>query len=194
MARRVSLRRLIGCAIVLVLVASALFASCHAARPRQPPRPDRQTYIGHWATRSPSATRQQKFDENLPDGDAATAFEGGYVDAAGKKLATRNERRQLARTVNLGCPGEMSDGLIGQTPLLGGGQTRQRSQRLRAVRLPQALRASRWQLRIRYRPRSWKRPIGHQSTTQAAGTVPPSRSTSAPTTSLRSCTHVRAGI
>ncbi|HEY2216715.1 MAG TPA: hypothetical protein VGH21_04410, partial [Solirubrobacteraceae bacterium] len=64
---------------------------------------------------------QQKFEENFPT-ENPEAFEGGYVTILGKKLAKlEKEAGNKLSTVNLGCPGELSDGLIGHNEAFGGG-------------------------------------------------------------------------
>src|ERR1700722_8457318 len=51
--------------------------------------------------------------------EPATSFEPGFVGIFGKKLAVKEKQAgHTLTTVNLGCPGETSDGLIGH--LLGG--------------------------------------------------------------------------
>jgi lysophospholipase L1-like esterase len=64
---------------------------------------------------------QQKFDENSPT-ESPTAFEEGYVSVLGRKLhKLEKEAGNSLNTINLGCPGELSDGLIGHNEAFGGG-------------------------------------------------------------------------
>lgn len=115
----VSIRRLIGCCMALVLVASALFASSASAAKEPKPKTN---YIGLGDSLAFGYT-QQKFEENYPT-ESPTAFEAGYVTLLGKKLAAQEKKAGNAlSTLNLGCPGEVSDGLIGETAALGGGGT-----------------------------------------------------------------------
>jgi lysophospholipase L1-like esterase len=118
----VSFRRLMGCCLALVIVASAMFAANASAAKVVKPATN---YIGLGDSLAFGYT-QQKFEENYPT-ESPTAFEGGYVTLLGKKLAT--QQRKLGNsltTINLGCPGEVSDGLIGENPALGGGGTKNR--------------------------------------------------------------------
>ena len=110
--------RLIGCCLALVLAASALFASSASAA-RAPLTPT--AYVGLGDSLAFGYT-QQKFEENYP-AESPTAFEGGYVSLLGQKLAKLEKKEGNAlSTINLSCPGEVSDGLIGENPALGGGQ------------------------------------------------------------------------
>jgi lysophospholipase L1-like esterase len=109
--------KLIGCCLALVLVASAILAS-GASAAKTPLTP--ASYIGMGDSLAFGYT-QQKFEENYP-AESPTAFEGGYVTLLGKKIAAKEKKNGFAVTsVNLGCPGEVSDGLIGENPSLGGG-------------------------------------------------------------------------
>ncbi len=64
---------------------------------------------------------QQKFEENFPT-ENPEAFEGGYVTVLANKLSKLEKAAgNKLSTVNLGCPGELSDGLIGHNEAFGGG-------------------------------------------------------------------------
>jgi lysophospholipase L1-like esterase len=118
----VSFRRLIGCCLALVVVASALFASSASAA--RAPKPA-TNYVGLGDSLAFGYT-QQKFEENYPT-ESPSAFEGGYVTLLGKKLAALEKKAGFTlSTINMGCPGEVSDGLIGENPALGGGGTKNR--------------------------------------------------------------------
>jgi lysophospholipase L1-like esterase len=106
--------RLIGCCMAAVLMASAILAS--AASAKKPAT----NYVGLGDSLAFGYT-QQKFEENFPT-ENPEAFEEGYVTRLGKKLAKlEKEAGNKLSTVNLGCPGELSDGLIGHNEAFGGG-------------------------------------------------------------------------
>jgi lysophospholipase L1-like esterase len=106
--------RLIGCCTAAVLLVMALLAtSASASKPET-------HYIGLGDSLAFGYT-QQKFEENFPT-ENPEAFEEGYVTLLGKKLhKLEKEAGNKLTTVNLGCPGEVTDGLIGHNPALGGG-------------------------------------------------------------------------
>jgi lysophospholipase L1-like esterase len=109
--------RLIGCCMALVLMASALLASSASARPRTL-NPTAYVALGDSLA---FGYTEQKFDENSP-GESPTAFEGGYANLLAAKLAKSEKLAGNGLALeNLGCPGELSDGLIGENPALGGG-------------------------------------------------------------------------
>src|SRR6516225_5659513 len=101
-----SRNRLIGCAMAVMLVLSALaFAS--SARAEEAPS---QTYLALGDSLA-FGFSQQLFNENIPF-ESPTAFEHGYTnDYLGNKV---KEGLQLT---NKGCPGETTDSLIGNGPL-----------------------------------------------------------------------------
>jgi lysophospholipase L1-like esterase len=106
--------RLIGCCMAAALLATALLASSASAS-----KPE-TNYIGLGDSLAFGYT-QQKFEENYPT-ENPEAFEEGYVTLLGKKLhKLEKEAGNKLNTVNLGCPGELSDGLIGNNEALGGG-------------------------------------------------------------------------
>jgi lysophospholipase L1-like esterase len=106
--------RLIGCCMAAILALSALLATTASAK-KTP-----TNYIGMGDSLAFGYT-QQKFEENFPT-ENPEAFEGGYVTLLGKKLAKlEKEVGNKLSTVNLGCPGELSDGLIGHNEAFGGG-------------------------------------------------------------------------
>jgi lysophospholipase L1-like esterase len=111
--------RLIGCCIAAVLLVTALFASSAGAA-KAPPTPTNYTALGDSLA---FGYTQQKFEENYP-AESPTAFEGGYTNVLAKKLASAEKKAgNKLSLLNLGCPGEVSDGLIGTNPELGGGQS-----------------------------------------------------------------------
>lgn len=106
--------RLVGCCMAAALLATALLASSASAS-----KPE-TNYIGLGDSLAFGYT-QQKFEENFPT-ESPTAFEEGYVTLLGKKLhKLEKEAGNSLNTIDLGCPGELSDGLIGHNEALGGG-------------------------------------------------------------------------
>ena len=108
----VSLRsrsRLIGCCMALVLLASALLASSASAKPRTY-SPTAYVAIGDSLA---FGYTEEKFDLNLP-AESPSNFEAGYVNVVDKKLAAVEKHAGNAlNLIDLGCPGETSDGVIG---------------------------------------------------------------------------------
>jgi lysophospholipase L1-like esterase len=114
--------RLIGCCMAAVLVVSALLASSASAA-KAPLTPTKYVAMGDSISYGYS---QQKFEENEAAGEPPSAFEGGFVNLLTKKLASLEKKSGNALTsINLSCPGEVSDGLIGENPALGGGGTKE---------------------------------------------------------------------
>lgn len=114
-----SARRALGISLALALVGCLVFAS--GAFAKAPLTPTNYMAMGDSVSYGYS---EQKFEENYP-AESPTAFEGGFVNILGKKLAALEKKsgNQLS-TINLSCPGEVSDGLIGENPALGGGGTK----------------------------------------------------------------------
>jgi len=106
--------RLIGCCIAAALLVTVLpVASASASKPKT-------NYIGLGDSLA-FGYSQQKFEENFPT-ESPAAFEEGYVSILGNKLRKlEKEAGNNLSTVNLGCPGELSDGLIGHSEAFGGG-------------------------------------------------------------------------
>jgi lysophospholipase L1-like esterase len=106
--------RLVGCCMAAVLLVAALFAaSANAKLPET-------NYIGLGDSLA-FGYSQQKFEENFPI-ESPAAFEEGYVTLLGKKLhKLEKEAGNNLSTINLGCPGEVTDGLIGHNEAFGGG-------------------------------------------------------------------------
>ena len=71
------------------------------------------------ATRSASATREQVFDENEPN-ESPAYFEEGFTNDFAADLARPWEAGRGVTLVNDACPGETSNGLIGENAALGG--------------------------------------------------------------------------
>ncbi len=109
--------RLIGCCMAVVLVFAALFASSASAA-KAPLIPTNYTALGDSLAFGYTA---EKHAINEPS-EPPAAFEEGYANFLVAKLAKLEKKagNQLS-LINLGCPGEVSDGLIGENKTLGGG-------------------------------------------------------------------------
>src|SRR3978361_1024380 len=107
--------RLIGCCMAVALVIAALFASSASAA-KAPLIPTNYTALGDSLAFGYTA---EKFNNNYPEENPAN-FEGGYTNLLAAKLAKleKKEGNQLS-LINLGCPGEVSDGMIGENKSLG---------------------------------------------------------------------------
>jgi lysophospholipase L1-like esterase len=105
--------------MALALLASALLAPGASAK-KPPLTPTAYVALGDSLA---FGYTEQKFDENYP-AESPSAFEGGYTNLLNAKLAKAEKTAGNALTLdNLGCPGEVSDGLIGENAALGGGGT-----------------------------------------------------------------------
>lgn len=129
--------RLLGCLMVVALLASALLASSASAMHARTPTAylalgdslsfgyKNQTFVTnektHEANCTAAAVAAGKGETALAAEEAAkceppSSFERGFVGDFGAKLAGAERKAGNALTVvNLGCPGETSDGLIGHT-------------------------------------------------------------------------------
>ncbi len=137
--------RWIGCLMVVALLGSALFASVASAK-KAPPTPTAYVALGDSLS---FGYKQATFNANQVANKAhceagttaaekgefalaktenalcepAASFEPGFVGDFGSKLAkTEKKANKALTTVNLGCPGETSDGLIGHTLGESGGE------------------------------------------------------------------------
>lgn len=110
--------RIIGLCMAAVLVVVALFASSASAM-KAPLTPTNYTALGDSLAFGYTA---EKFNNTKEEGAPPSAFEGGYANVLNAKLAKleKKEGNQLS-LINMGCPGEVSDGLIGENKSLGGG-------------------------------------------------------------------------
>jgi len=133
--------RLLGCLMAVALLASALLASSAGAM-KAPLKPTKYIAVGDSlsfgykaATKKANeeankahceagVTAAEKEETELAYAEKAlcnpdSTYEGGFVGYFAKKLSKpEKEAGNELQTVNLGCPGETSDGLIGH--LLGG--------------------------------------------------------------------------
>jgi lysophospholipase L1-like esterase len=107
--------RLIGCCMALVLALSALVFSSAASAAAPPPI---ETYVALGDSLA-FGYSQVKFEENFPN-DAPIYFEENYANNFAKFVRAKVAERKGLQVVNLGCPGETTNGLIGENPALGG--------------------------------------------------------------------------
>ena len=107
--------RLMGSLLALTLALSALVFAPAAANAEVAPPTGGPIYmaLGDSITYGYSA---QKFNENYPT-ESPVRFDGGFVNQFNKTLSKTDKG---ITAVNLACPGETSNGLIGENPLLGG--------------------------------------------------------------------------
>jgi hypothetical protein len=111
-----SVRKLIGICLSLAIVAAALLATSASAKTTL--KPTNYVALGDSISFGYS---EEKFDKNYPT-EPISAFEGGFVNILGAKLASLEKKSGNGlKTYNLSCPGELSDGLIGENAALGGG-------------------------------------------------------------------------
>jgi lysophospholipase L1-like esterase len=103
--------RLIGCCLAVVFALSALFATTAGAA-----APVKETYLALGDSLA-FGYSQQLFNQNQPKAEAPTGFEHGY---ANYYLAKHKPKENGIQLVNVGCPGETSDGLIGNGPVAAG--------------------------------------------------------------------------
>ena len=106
--------RLIGCCMALVLALSALVFSPAANAAEAPPV---ETYVALGDSLA-FGYSQVRFEENFPN-DAPVYFDSNYATEFNHLLATKGGKKGIV-AVNLGCPGETTNGLIGENPALGG--------------------------------------------------------------------------
>jgi lysophospholipase L1-like esterase len=117
--------RLIGCCLALVLAVSALVFAPAMAGAAEPP--EVKTYLAGGDSIS-FGYSQQKFNENFPT-EAPAYFEDGLVNQTNKFLAKATELGKGIKAVNYACPGETSNGFIGENEALGGGKSTSNNKR-----------------------------------------------------------------
>jgi lysophospholipase L1-like esterase len=103
--------RVIGCAVALVALMVMMFASSAKAA-------ETTTYLALGDSISFGYTAE-KFDLNFPN-EAPSYFENGFDNFFAKDLASKSEVGPGVTIVNDACPGETSNGLIGENEALGG--------------------------------------------------------------------------
>jgi hypothetical protein len=108
--------RLLGCLAALALVATALVFAPATAGAAEPP--EQKTYLAGGDSIS-FGYSQQKFNENFPN-EPPSFFEEGVVNQALKFLQKGTELGKGIKVVNYACPGETSNGFIGENEALGG--------------------------------------------------------------------------
>jgi lysophospholipase L1-like esterase len=111
--------RLIGCCVALALAVSALAFAPAMAGAAEPP--EIKTYLAGGDSIS-FGYSQQKFNENYPT-EAPVYFEEGLVNQALKLIQRKEELGKGVKAVNYACPGETSNGFIGENEALGGGKS-----------------------------------------------------------------------
>ena len=99
---------------LVVLVASAVLAPTANARMK----PSVSTYLALGDSIS-FGYSEQVFNENAPN-ESPSFFEEGFTDAFAQHLRRPYEVGRGLTLVNDGCPGETSNGLIGENSALGG--------------------------------------------------------------------------
>jgi lysophospholipase L1-like esterase len=104
--------RLIGCCMALALALSALVFAPVASAKVTPPV---ETVLSLGDSLA-FGYSQEVFEENFPN-DAPAFFEKGYTDEV--KLKLKKEHKGIV-LVNTGCPGDTSNGLVGENTELGG--------------------------------------------------------------------------
>jgi lysophospholipase L1-like esterase len=100
----------VGCAVALVALAAMMFAPSANA--------ETTTYLALGDSISFGYT-QEKFDLNFPN-EAPSYFENGFDNFFAKQLDKPSNVGPGVTIVNDACPGETSNGLIGENELLGG--------------------------------------------------------------------------
>lgn len=98
--------RVIGCAMVLVIALTALFASSASAKP-----PITKTYLALGDSLA-FGYSLQLFNENFSLGEPPSAFEHGYAT-----VYYKNSKVSGQQLINNGCPGETTDSMIGNGAL-----------------------------------------------------------------------------
>src|SRR5512132_3298290 len=96
--------------VLSVLAATLVLLAAPAAQAAPPPKhnPPKSIYLALGDSLA-FGFQEAKFDANLPTEDPAV-FDTGYVDDFAQKLRAIDPKIQ---TVNLGCPGETTDSLLG---------------------------------------------------------------------------------
>lgn len=108
--------RLIGCCMALALALTALVLAPVAANAAV--QPEQKTYLAGGDSIS-FGYSQQKFNENYPT-ESPSYFEEGVVNQTNKLLQNKEILGKGLHQVNYACPGETSNGFIGENEALGG--------------------------------------------------------------------------
>jgi lysophospholipase L1-like esterase len=107
--------RLIGCSAVLTVALAALVIAPAAANAIAPPT---TTYLALGDSISFGYTAE-KFNLHFPN-ESPSYFEEGFTNYFTYQLKKATEIGKSIRLVNDGCPGETSNGLIGENEAIGG--------------------------------------------------------------------------
>ena len=107
--------RLIGSLMVFALAFSALVFAPQAANAQAPPT---TTYLALGDSIS-FGYSEERFNIHYPT-ESPSYFEEGFTNGFAKDLKGSSEVGSSIRLVNDACPGETSNGLIGENPELGG--------------------------------------------------------------------------
>jgi lysophospholipase L1-like esterase len=108
--------RLGGCFVALALLVTALALAPAGADAVEPP--EQKTYLAAGDSISFGITLQ-KYNENFPT-EPPSIFEENLVNQALKFLQKKTELGKGIKAVNYSCPGETSNGFIGENEALGG--------------------------------------------------------------------------
>ncbi len=107
--------RLVGCLMVLVLALSAIVLAPGVANAQEPAT---TTYLALGDSISFGYTAE-RFNNHFPT-ESPSFFEEGVANDFRKDLGKATEIGKSIRLVNDACPGETSNGLIGENPAVGG--------------------------------------------------------------------------
>jgi lysophospholipase L1-like esterase len=111
-----SRKALVGCCMVLVLAIAALVAVPAGASAKTAPTVSTYLALGDSISFGYS---EEKFDLNSPN-ESPSYFEEGFTNGFAKDLTKSSEVGKGLTLVNDACPGETSNGLIGEKEALGG--------------------------------------------------------------------------
>jgi lysophospholipase L1-like esterase len=109
--------RLIGCCLALVFALTA-FALAPALANAEGAAPATTTYLALGDSIS-FGYSEERFNLHYPT-ESPSYFDEGFTNAFAKDLRRGSEVGKSIRLVNDACPGETSNGLIGENPELGG--------------------------------------------------------------------------
>jgi lysophospholipase L1-like esterase len=113
---RASRRRLLGCCMALALVLSAVVFAPAAANAEEAPATTTYVALGDSISFGYS---EERFNLHFPQ-ESPSYFEEGVANGFAKDLRKSSEVGKSIRLVNDACPGETSNGLIGENPAVGG--------------------------------------------------------------------------
>lgn len=124
---RASRRRLLGPLMALALVVSAIVIVPAAAQAAEP-EPETSTYLALGDSIS-FGYSEERFNNHYPM-ESPSYFEEGVANDFGKLL--KKSLGKGLRIVNDACPGETSNGLIGENPAVGGKESTQTYEEIEA--------------------------------------------------------------